>query len=58
MSQSKTNLQYHVPDTNKIILQEGGVEDVVNISKIRFEPYGHLTDQAYSKFNETLINNQ
>ena len=57
MSQSKTNLQYHVPDTNKIILQEEGVEDV-NISKIKFEPYGDLTDQAYSKFNETLINNQ
>ena len=57
MSQSKTNLQYHVPDTSKIILQEEGVEDV-NISKIKFEPYGDLTDQAYSKFNETLINNQ
>ena len=39
-------------------LQEQGVQDVVNTNKIKFEPYGDLVDQAYSKFNETLINNQ
>ena len=25
---------------------------------MKFEPYGDLVDQAYSKFNETLVNNQ
>ena len=39
-------------------LQEEGVQDVVNINKIRFEPYGDLVDQAFSQFNENLINNQ
>ena len=39
-------------------LQEQRVEDVVNRNNIKFEPYGDLVDQAYSKFNETLINNQ
>ena len=37
-------------------LQEQGVQNVVN--KMKFEPYGDVVDQAYSKFNETLINNQ
>ena len=40
-------------------LQEQGVQDVVNTNKIKFvEPHGDFTDQAYSEFNETLINNQ
>ena len=34
-------------------IQEQGIQDVVNINKINYEPY-----EAYSKFNETLINNQ
>ena len=36
-------------------LQEHGVQDVVNINKINFEPCGDLVDESYSKFNETLI---
>ena len=39
-------------------LQEEGVEDAVNINKTKFEPYGDLVDQAFSQFNENLINNQ
>ena len=38
-------------------LQEEGVQDVVNINKIKFEPYGDLVDQDFSQFNENLINN-
>ena len=39
-------------------LQEQGVQDIVNINKIKFERYGDLVDEVYSRFNETLINNQ
>ena len=39
-------------------LQEKGVQDVVNRSKIKFEPYGDLINQAFSQFNEKSINNQ
>ena len=39
-------------------LQEQGFQDVVNTNKIKFELYGDLVDQVYSKFNETLISNQ
>ena len=39
-------------------LQEEGVQDVVDINKIKFEPYGDLIDQTCSQFNENLINNQ
>ena len=40
-------------------LQEQGVQDVVNTNKIKFvEPHVDFIDQAYSEFNETLINNQ
>ena len=35
-----------------------GIQDVVNISKIKFEPYGDLVDQAFPQFNENLINKQ
>ena len=34
------------------------VHDVVTINKIKFEPYGDYVNQVYSKFDETLINNQ
>ena len=39
-------------------LQDQGVQNVININKIKFEPYGNSVNQAYSQFNETLINNQ
>ena len=39
-------------------LQEQGVQNVVNIKKMKSEPYCDVVDQVYSKFNETLINNQ
>ena len=34
------------------------VHDVATINKIKFEPYGDYVNQVYSKFDETLINNQ
>ena len=39
-------------------LQEQGAQDIVNFNKIKFERYGDLVDEVYSRFNETLINNQ
>ena len=36
-------------------LQKQVVQDVVNINKIKFDPYGDYL-MFYSKFNETLIN--
>ena len=39
-------------------LQKGGVQDVVNINKIKFESYGDLVHQAFLEVNEILINNQ
>ena len=39
-------------------LQEQGIQDVVNVSKIKFKPYGNLVDQTFSQFNETLIKNE
>ena len=38
-------------------LQEQGVPDVVNRSKIKFEPYDGLVYQAFSRCNENSINN-
>ena len=37
---------------------EEGVQDVVNINKVKFEPCGNLVDQAFLQFNVNLINNQ
>ena len=37
-------------------LQEQGVQDVVNINKIKFEQHGDLVDRTYLQFNDTLIN--
>ena len=39
-------------------IQEQGVQNAVNVKKMKSEPYGDVVDQVYSKFNETLINNQ
>ena len=39
-------------------LREQGVKVVVNMSKINFEPYGDLVDQAFSQFNQNWITNQ
>ena len=39
-------------------LQQQGVQDILNINKIKFEPHGDLVDQADLRLNETLINNQ
>ena len=33
-------------------LEEQGFQDDVNRSKVKLEPYGDLTDQAFSQFNE------
>lgn len=39
-------------------LPEQGVQDDLNKNKTKFEWYGDLVDDSYSKFNETLINNE
>ena len=39
-------------------LQEQGAQDIVNINKIKFEPYCDLVDEVNSRLSETLINNQ
>ena len=39
-------------------LQDQGVHNVLNINKIKFEPYGNLFDEVYYRLNETLINTQ
>ena len=46
------------PKSYQSKLQEQGVQDVVKSSKIKFELYGDLVDQGFSKFNENVINNQ
>ena len=38
--------------------QGQGVQDIININKIKFEPFGDLVDEVYSRLKETLINNQ
>ena len=43
------------PPTYQNKLQEEGVQDVVNISKMKVDPYDCLVDQAL-QFNENLIN--
>ena len=45
-----TNLQ------NK--LQEEGAQNVVNINKIKFEPYCDFADQGFLQHNENLIKTQ
>lgn len=46
------------PPLHQNKLQEQGLQKFVNIKKIEFEPSGNLINQVYSKFIETLINNQ
>ena len=35
-------------------LQEQGVQDIVSNKEIKFEPYGGLVDEVYSRLSETL----
>ena len=39
-------------------MQEQGVQDVVNIKKIKFESNSALVDQTHSNFDDILISNQ
>ena len=39
-------------------LGQQGVQAVVNMNKIKFEPYGNLADQFFSYFNESSLTNQ
>ena len=38
--------------------REEGIKDVVNINKIKCEPYGELADQTFSQFKKNLIDYQ
>ena len=39
-------------------LQEDGFQNVPNINKIKFEPYGDFVNQDFSQYNQNLVNNQ
>ena len=39
-------------------LQEQGVQAVVNMNKLKFEPYGDLVDPSFSQFNDNSITNR
>ena len=39
-------------------MYQKGVQDVVNINKIKSEPHGNLIDQSFSQFDETMIYKQ
>ena len=39
-------------------LQEQGVQAVVNMNKLKFEPYGDLVDPSFSQFNANSITNR
>ena len=43
---------------NKLQDEEEEVQVVVNINKLKFEPYGDLVDQVFFQFNANLMNNQ
>ena len=38
--------------------KEVWVQDLVNINKTKFEPYGDLVVEVFLQFNKNLINNQ
>ena len=37
-------------------LQEQGVQDIINMKKMKFDPYGDLVDQAFYQFSENSVN--
>ena len=57
LSQMKNNFSGFSPIyQNK--LQEEGAQNVVNINKIKFEPYCDFPDQGFLQHNENLIKTQ
>ena len=41
---------------NKLL--EPGVQTVANSNKIKFEPFGNLVDDSYSRYNANMLDNQ
>ena len=41
---------------NKLL--EPGVQTVVNSNKIKFEPFGNLVDDSYSRYDTNMLDNQ
>lgn len=41
---------------NKLL--EIDAQGIVNNNKVKFEPYGDLVDESYTRYNEDLINSQ
>ena len=39
-------------------LQEQGLQDIINMKKMKLEPYGALVDQAFYQFSENSVNKQ
>ena len=52
----KIAIRFFTLQQNK--LQDQGVQAVVKMNKVKFEPYGDLVDQTFSQFNENSITNQ
>ena len=52
----KIAIRFSTLQQNK--LQDQGVQAVVKMNKVKFEPYGDLVDQTFSQFNEKSITNQ
>ena len=51
---NKKELLSGLPPLYKNKLQEQGVQDIVSNKEIKFEPYGGLVDEVYSRLSETL----
>ena len=56
-SEIKKGLLSGLPPLYQNKVEEQGVQDIGNIDKIKFEPYGELVDEVYSRLIETLNNN-
>ena len=53
-SEIKKELLSGLPPLYQNKLQEQGVQDIVSNKEIKFEPYGGLVDEVYSRLSETL----
>ena len=57
LSQTKKNFSGFSP-TYQNKMQEEGAQNIVNINKIKFEPYCDFADQGFLQHNENLIKTQ
>ena len=57
LSQMKKNFSGFSP-TYQNKMQEEGAQNIVNVNKIKFEPYCDFADQGFLQHNENLIKTQ